>query len=169
MPRGQGWGGYQGARSLKTFVLEGGGVAVSDVTVTDQRDETGRAGIRRAVIDVMPPDRYLNYLFQRWHSYAPDVQAQAERRLTGGLRARIMDRAVREAQIIFAAPYTDAANWQITEALMVKLMLAPVVTMRRWGKIIPFTTLALDYREESRVVVLPEDRAQRIDVPMIYL
>jgi len=36
------------------------------------------------------------------------------------------------------------------------------MTMRRWGKIIPFTTLALDYREESRLVVLPQDRAQRV-------
>jgi hypothetical protein len=175
MPRGQGWGadGYQGAHSLKCFVLEGGGVAISDVTVTDQRDESGRAGIRHAVIDVMPPDDYPAYLERRWESYPHAVRAHAERRLNS-LRGRINDRALpkfnKEPQIIFAARYATPTNWQVVEALIVQLMRSPTAVMRRWGKVIPFTTLALDHREESRVVVLPEDRAQRItDEPIIRL
>ncbi|MBZ0289190.1 MAG: hypothetical protein K8I30_16335, partial [Anaerolineae bacterium] len=106
MPRGQGWGGYQGAQSLKTFGLEGGGVAVADVTVTDQRDESGRAGIRRAVIDVMPRDKYHEFLQQRWQGYHPAVRTHAEQRFTAGLRARIIDRAARDAQIVFAGSYS---------------------------------------------------------------
>jgi hypothetical protein len=157
-----------------TFKLEGGGVALSEVTVTDQRDESGRAGIRRAVIDVMPPGDFHAHLQKRWDSYSYSIQSQVERRLNGGLRARIWDRSMpkfnKEPQIVFSAAYSTPADWEVIEALVIKLMLAPITPMRRWGKIIPFTTLALDHREESRVVVLPEDRAQRVDDnPVIYL
>lgn len=170
MPRGQGWGGYQGARSLKVFTLEGGGVALADVTVTDQRDESGRAGIRRAVIDVMPPAAYLAHLERLWHSYPSTVHTQVDRRLTNGLRGRIWERALSKPQIVFSASYSAPSDWQVIEALTVKLMLSPITPMKRWGRIIPFTTLALDHREESRVVVLPEDRAQKLtDVSAIYL
>lgn len=176
MPRGQGWGadGYIGARSLKCFTLESGGVVASDVVVTDLRDESGRSGIRRAVIDVMPPSEFLPYLERRWQRYSSAAQAQVERRFTNGLRGRIWEQALprfnKEPQIVFAARYSTPADWEVVEALMVKLMLAPITPMKRWGKIIPFTTLALDHREESRVVVLPEDRAQKLnDVSAIYL
>ena len=176
MPRGQGWGadGYVGARSLKCFALESGGVVASDVIVTDLRDESGRAGIRRAVIDVMPPAEYLPYLERRWQRYPQNTQEQVERRFTNGLRGRIWERALpkfnKEPQIVFAASYSTPADWEVVEAMMVKLMLTPITPMKRWGKMIPFTTLALDHREESRVVVLPEDRAQKLtEVPVIYL
>ncbi len=167
MPRGQGWGSYEGARSLKCFMLEGGGVALSDVTVTDQRDESGRSGIRRAVIDVLSVSASIDYLERRFRNYPQSVQAQAEKKLSVGLRARLMDKSMprpnKTPQIILSHSYATPADWEVVEAMIVKLALSPVMTMLRWGKVIPFTTLALDYREESRLVVLPEDRAQRID------
>lgn len=158
IPRGQGWGSYEGARSLKCFMLEGGGVALSDVTVTDQRDESGRGGIRRAVIDVLPVSSALDYLERRFHHYPEAVQEQAEKKLNFGLRTRLsMPRPNKNPQIILSYPYSTPADWEVVEAMVVKFSL----NMRR--KINPFTTLALDYREESRLVVLPQDRAQRID------
>jgi hypothetical protein len=33
-----------------------------------------------------------------------------------------------------------------------------VAPLRRWGRIVPFTTLALDYRDESRIVAVPAQR-----------
>ena len=41
MPRGQGWNAavYAGARSLKSFWLEDGRMAMSETVVTDMRDE----------------------------------------------------------------------------------------------------------------------------------
>lgn len=45
MPKGQGWGAYVGARSLKAFALEDSRLALSEVTVTDRRDESGRTHI----------------------------------------------------------------------------------------------------------------------------
>jgi hypothetical protein len=166
MPRGQGWGAYEGARSLKCFLLEGGGVALSDVTVTDQRDESGRSGIRRAVIDVISASDCIANLERRFRNYPQATQAQAEARLGFGLRTRLMDKSMprpnKNPQIVLSHGYITPAHWEVIEAMIVKLAIAPVIPMRRWGKIIPFTTLALDYREESRLVVLPEDRAQRI-------
>jgi hypothetical protein len=35
--------------------------------------------------------------------------------------------------------------------------------MWRWGKIIPFTTLALSAHDESPLVALPADKAERLD------
>lgn len=165
MPRGQGWGSYEGARSLKCFMLEGGGVALSDVTVTDQRDESGRSGIRRAVIDVLSQSAASAYLERRFDHYPLGVQAQADKKLNFGLRTRLtMPRPNKNPQIILSHPYTTLANWEVIEAMFVKLAL----NMRR--KITPFTTLALDYREESRLVVLPEDRAQRVtEQPIVRL
>ena len=60
MPRGQGWGAdaYIGARSLKSFPLPDGRIALADVHVTGLHDESGRGGIRKAVVDIMQPGEY---------------------------------------------------------------------------------------------------------------
>jgi hypothetical protein len=167
MPRGQGWGvpGYVGARSLKCFVLDDGRAVVSEVVVTDQRDESGRAGIRRAVIAVMQPGECAEYLNQRLARYPDAVQRHLTKRPTLGQRKQILDGALRlrgAAQLIFAHPYAGPERWQVVEALVVKLALSPLLALWRHGRVAPFTTLALDYRDESPLVVLPEERAQQL-------
>ena len=164
MPRGQGWGNYIGAQSLKTFPLDDGRVAVSAITVTDMQDESGRTGIRRAVIDVLNEEDYLAHLDQRLLSYPAIVRERVEDLPTFMQRAKINNhlRFKSDPQVVLAYPYAGAYAWQLIEALLIKLALSPSGPLRRWGPVIPITTLALDYREESPVVVLPQEQAQKL-------
>mgnify|MGYP005841336755 CR=1 FL=1 len=163
MPRGQGWAAYTGARALKTFLLDDGRAALSEVTVTDLRDESGRGGIRRAVIQVMPPGAYLEYLRDRLARYAPPVRLAVEAWPTWRQRRQLLDRALpgKRAQAVIAYPYTTPDAWEAAEALAIKLALAPWLR-GLGGRIVPFTTLALDYRDESPLVTLPADRARAL-------
>lgn len=162
MPRGQGWNGYIGARSLKSFPLDDGRVALSEVTVTDLRDESGRSGIRRAVIQVMYPGAFTEYLKDRLRRYPADVQAQLERWPSFGQRQRLLGRGVRgAAQTVCVYPYTTPDAWQFAEATTLKLATSPGLLLR--AEPMAFTTLALDYRDESPLVVLPTARAERLN------
>ncbi len=164
MPRGQGWGAYIGAHSLKCFPLPDGRFALSAVTVTDLRDESGRAGIRRAVIDVLHEEECLARLDQHLHSYPPIIQDRLQHMPTFLHRAKITNHARFKAdpQLVLAYPYDTPYAWQMTEALVLKLVLAPFGPLRSWRQPLPFTTLALDYREESALVALPQDRARKL-------
>lgn len=164
MPRGQGWGGYIGAQSLKSFRLDDGRVAVAQVTVTDMHDENGRVGIRRAVIDVLPAEDYLPYLDQRLRSYPTLVRERVQDMPTFIQRAKIANHArfKAEPQLVLAYRYDGPYAWQMIEGLVVKLVVSPFGPLRRWDSFIPITTLALDYREESTIVALPQDRARRL-------
>jgi hypothetical protein len=172
MPRGQGWNApvYAGARALKSFLV-GDFAAVSDVTVTDQRDDGGRGGIRRAVVDVMGFGEYTAYLEDRLRAYPPDVVAALERLPTLAQRARLMNRAMKQSkQLILAQTYDGPRAWQVVEGLVIKLALSPFPPAPRSGRIVPFTTLALDHREESPLVALPAERARQLKgAPVVYL
>lgn len=168
MPRGQGWGTYAGARSIKCFPLPYDDIAVSEVAVTDQEDESGRRGIRRAAVDVMSPKVFQLHLQSRIAGYPPDVQHDAEQLVA--LTRRRFPRLKREMPLILAYPFTDSRGWWVMEAAVLKLAAAPPAAMQSWGRVIPFTTLALDYRGESRLVAMPVDRADDItDVPVVDL
>lgn len=167
MPRGQGWGAdlYIGARSLKCIPLNSQWVALSDVTVTDRRDESGRQGLRRAEISLIAIEDYPDFLAERWARLPDDARQVAERRFGVRLWQRIADAALPRmntpSQIVLTYPYTDAEAWQVVEACALK-----VATTQRVrpvaAPVIPFTTLALDYRDESAIVALPQDKAERI-------
>jgi hypothetical protein len=174
MPRGQGWGAYVGARALKIFALEDGRAALSEVIVTDLRDESGRGGIRRAVIQVMQPGALVEVLGIRLAHYPADVQAVIAKRPTLGQSARILERAMPKMrnypQLILSHPYANPTDWQTVEALALKLALSPLLLKWRRDQLVPITTLALDYRDESAVVLLPADKAKTIaKVPVIDL
>ena len=62
-----------------------------------------------------------------------------------------------------ADTYSTPERWRVMEGLLIKLALSPVTAMSRWGRIIPFTTLALSPHDESLLVALPADKAERID------
>ena len=162
MPRGQGWGAdaYVGARSLKSFPLPDGRIALADVNVTGLKDESGRGGIRKAVVDIMQPGEYLDILRARFNRYPQNVQLEASRK--PGFGRRRMPKVQGDAQVVLAHPYTTSDQWQSIEALI--LYEALELLDRRWlgGKYFPFTTLALEYRDESQVVVLPESRANEL-------
>jgi len=172
MPRGQGWNApvYAGARALKSFLV-GDFAAVSQVTVTDQRDDSGRGGIRRAVVDVMTFSEYTAYLEERLRAYPADVQAALERLPTLAQRARIMNRAMKQSkQLVLAQAYDSPRAWQVVEGLVIKLALSPFPPVPRSGRIVPFTTLALDHRDESALVALPAARARQLKgAPVVYL
>ncbi len=157
MPRGQGWGAsaYAGARSLKAFLLDDGRAALSDVTVTDMRDESGRGGIRRAVVSIMQPAEYTEVLAARLAAYPTQLAAQAGRRTLPGGRG--------EKQTIYTRPYTSATDWQLVEVLLLRHALRQASGgILRAGRIIPFTTLALEYRDEGLLVALPEEKARAV-------
>lgn len=156
MPRGQGWGAaaFAGARSMKSFPLADGRVALSDVVVTDMRDESGRGGIRRAVVSVMTAGEYLDVLAERLRGYPPGLLNLPNRSLPGGHG---------DKQTVFSYPYSDAPSWQVVEVMLIRHALKLASGgMFRSGKIVPFTTLALDYRDEGLLVALPEDKAQGV-------
>lgn len=164
MPRGQGWGAdtYQGARMLKCFPLDDRRVGLAEVTVTDLQDEHGRRGIRRAEVDVLSTDAAVERLRARLTGYPPDVQATIDGRPTLRQWWHIVADALpglkRDSQVVLARPYTGPTDWMLVEAFVLKVALSRLIPLRRWGKITPFTTLALDYRDESRLVALPAQR-----------
>jgi hypothetical protein len=167
MPRGQGWGtdSFLGSRSVKTFPIDRSRMAVSEVLVTGQQDEQGRRGIRRAEITVMNHSAYLAHLQARLKHYPKPVQDAAERRLNRFVWRRIVDRALLRSgqQIVLAHPYRHADDWQLVEALILHLVTSKRMRLiEGWGFTSPFTTLALDHRDESRIVALPLDKTGKI-------
>ena len=58
---------------------------------------------------------------------------------------------------------TTPDDWQVVDAMVLKLATAARLrVMQGFGKINAFTTLALDYHEESRIVALPLDVAHSL-------
>lgn len=167
MPRGQGWGAYIGARSLKAFPLDDGRIALSEVTVTDLQDEGGRRGIRRAVIHTLSQDDALAHLRDRLASYPPETLARIEKKPSLGQWKHIVDETLpklrRDGQIVLSRPYTTDEDWQSVEAFILKLVMARLNPLRRWGKLPPFTTLALDSRDESPLVAIPTQQRRPAD------
>jgi hypothetical protein len=167
MPRGQGWGEatYQGARSIKYFPLPDGRAAVSEVTVTDLQDENGRRGIRRAVIDIMSPAVFVHHLASRLDSYPQETTSLAE---TNYLHLRkSLPKLKRTKALILTHHYQTERSWWLVEALVLRLAATPPAPLRKWGSVLPFTTLALDHRDESPVVALPAACAGQISTPII--
>lgn len=175
MPRGQGWGeaAYQGARSIKVFDAGRGQVAASAVRVTDLVDEIGRAGIRHAEVTLMRASAYPAFVGASFDAYPERVRLAALDRLGSTVWRRLLNKALLRAkqQIVLAYPYRGPDDWQLVEALVMRLVTAPGVRwVEGWGTAPSFTTLALDYREESRVVALPLDRARAVNgVPVIRI
>ncbi len=166
MPRGQGWSQYAGARSLKCFQLESQRrMVICETTVTDMRDENGRSGIRRTLVDVMPFADYGTYLEQRLHTLPENVRARVEKLPSLGQRLAIHNSLLthKKNQLVLLHPYRNPHDWQVAEALVIKLALNPLASMRGWGPVIAFTTLALNPSEESPLVALPADKAAAVD------
>jgi hypothetical protein len=169
MPRGQGWGAdtYQGARALKGFAVDGNQIALSDVVVTEQQDEGGRRGIRRAEIRLMPAQDALSALRSRLAAYPAAVREAAHRKLTLGAWTRVLDRALpkvgsKNPQIILTYPYTGPNSWQVIEAIVLQLVTSwPLRAVPGWGHLPSFTTLALTHQDEARIVALPVEKAKQ--------
>jgi hypothetical protein len=178
MPRGQGWGdlAYTGARSLKCFPIDKHTVAVSEVVVTGQQDEGGRRGIRRAEIHIFPAGEYLPYLKRRLESFPETLRLTAYRKLDLACWAQVVDGALpkvkgRAPQVIVTHPYAHPEAWQVVEILVLRLATSwRLRALKGWGRVNSLTTLALNHREESRIIALPLDRAAQVrDVPVIDL
>lgn len=166
MPRGQGWGAeaFAGACSLKGFPAGPNIMAVSQVTVTGQRDELGRRGIRQASVRLLAPAEYLAFLDDRIARLPADVREEAGQRFVGYLWRRILDRALLRGgrRVVLTAPYAGPASWLHVEALALRLVTSPGIrAFEGWGPLTPFTTLALDWRDEGQVVGVPGASAQR--------
>jgi hypothetical protein len=108
----------------------------------------------------MQPGEYLDHLRARLAQYPAAVRAEASRK--SGFGQRRLPAIKGDSQVVCSYPYTSTQSWLRIEALVIAT--ACDYLDRRWlgGKVVPFTTLALDYREESQLVVLPEQRARQI-------
>jgi hypothetical protein len=156
MPRGQGWAVplYRDAVALKCFPVSEQQVALSIVSVTDLADENGRRGIRRALIDLYTVDACRDQLQERLEAYPEAIRRYVEKKPGFWQRHQILERAQsnsRDSQAILARPYVDTGDWQYVEAIIVKLALGG----GKRSPIVPFTTLALDHRDETRLVGIP--------------
>ncbi len=167
MPRGQGWSAdaYQAATSLKCFPVDRKTMAISRVEVTGQQDEVGRSGIRRADITVLPQQTLFSTLEQMQKSYPAAVQQAAQKKMSAYLWRRLLNKIVPRLkdgkQAVLAYPYAGPESWQVIELLVMRIVTAPGVRLLEgWGSAPSFTTLALDWREESRIVALPLDRVK---------
>jgi hypothetical protein len=158
MPRGQGWGAYIGARSLKHFPLNDHLCALADVQVTDQADESGRRGIRRAEIEVMTHIQMVEHLLGRLQAYPPAVQSRLDKLPSVNQWRQIIDHSLpkmrRDAQVILTHDYRPEI-WPLMEALVIKLALSKRLMLKRTGKTAAFTTLTLDPREEMALIAMP--------------
>lgn len=186
MPRGQGWGaeGYVGAKSLKCFPLPSGEIALCETTITDLRDEVGRSGIRRTTIDLLTVNVLMDTLKQRLQALPTALVSAAEAKLTSREwqllfhknREAKQPKSMIKPQTILAYPYGD--NWRFVEACILLLVtrstlltnlieVSPKVNPFA-DRVLSFTTLALDYREEGRIVALPLERVRELDgIPFI--
>jgi hypothetical protein len=172
MPRGHGWGdpGLTGARSIKCFPLPGERAAVSRVVATGQVDEHGRAGIRRAEIDIIPASTYLDMLKHTLIACPEPVRAGANRKLDFGHWLAILNRALPKIlqsndQIILTHPYSSVEEWQVMEYIVLYLAtMWSIRTLRGWPQVMSLTTLALDVQEESRIVAVPLAAAQQLKI-----
>lgn len=158
MPRGQGWGNYTDAQSLKVFRLPDGRMVVSRVTVTDQADESGRRGIRRAAIQVMPRATYPAHLAAILASIPASIQADAEYNRQTWHKIGLMRQLQRKTTLIFSHHYTTPVDWQVVEAVLLQLALIDQVPLLQQG----FTTLALTTEEEAAAVALPADKIAQL-------
>jgi hypothetical protein len=161
MPRGQGWGqaAYARARSIKCFPLDEHRIALSTVTVTDQQDESGRRGIRRAHIQVMAAEACALYLQAQLRAYPYLIQRQIERTPSPVQWAQLVGRFApvfgkADQQVIFTRDF-DAEAWAVIEGAIIRLALGLSSVWKRGSRIVPFTTLALDAREEMTLVGMP--------------
>jgi hypothetical protein len=161
MPRGTGWGGYVGAQSLKVFSLPDDRIAFCDVSVTDQQDETGRTGIRRAEVTLINPNQYTRTLEQRLSHYPTDLLVVAKAR-HAKLKAKL-PRFKRDASIILTHPYHSVERWGLVEAVMLLLALDAPRAWRGQTPPIPFTTLALDHRGDNPLIALPVNVASQLE------
>ncbi|MEO8393297.1 MAG: hypothetical protein ABI700_09925 [Chloroflexota bacterium] len=187
MPRGQGWDQYPGANALKCFSLESGEAAICEVALTDLQDEVGRRGIRSAGIKLLAPREYQRALLDRLHALPPTMVAEAERKLYSRewellfkkYRDAKKPKSIVKPQTILAYPYSSA-GWSFVEACILLLatrstLLTNLIEMSPAvnpfaDRILSFTTLALDYREEGRIVALPLDRMHSYeDVPFVNI
>jgi hypothetical protein len=184
MPRGQGWGDYPAAQSLKCFGLETGEAVACNITVTDQVDEVGRTGIRHAEIFIFSLKEYRAYLLERLNALPTAVTAAAEKRLYSR-EWELLFRKYRELSKpkTMVKPQTILAyqgDWTFMEACALLLMtrstllanlieVSPAINPFA-DRVFSFTTFALDYRDEGRLVALPLEKARTIDsVPYINL
>jgi hypothetical protein len=187
MPRGKDWGAsaYRGAGAVKCFALDSGEMAVCHVAITGLRDEMGRGGIRRAEISLLPPRAYFDYLRGLLTAMPPEIVAQAERKLTSREWSLLFKKHRREnppkslvkPQTILAYPYSES-GWPFVEACILLLatrstLLANLIEVSPAvnpfaDRALSFTTLALDYRDETRLIAVPLDKARAFeDVPYI--
>jgi hypothetical protein len=141
---------------------------VSRVVTTSQVDEHGRAGIRRAEIDIIPASTYLDMLKRTLIAYPEPVRAAANRMLDFGHWLAILNRALPKIlqsndQIILTHPYSSVEEWQVMEYIVLYLAtMWSIRVLRGWPRVMPLTTLALDAHEESRIVAVPLGTAQRL-------
>jgi hypothetical protein len=153
MPRGQGWGNYVGAQSLKCFPVDDAHWALSETTVTDQQDESGRRGIRRTSIQLMRHDACVKYL----RTYVEGFDRDNHRHHGPPMRA-ITDKAKGKLHgdkpLILLHNYTTAVHWTWAEVATIVIALSRIGIFG--GHIVPFTTLALDPREELQLVTIPQ-------------
>ena len=168
MPRGQGWGAdhFIGSRAIKCFPLPDDRIAISETIVTDLADETGRRGIRRAVIETFRPIAINAYFRARLATY--DLHTQNAANI---LHNRVYHRFPNKNQpLIISYPYKGLMLWRVVEALIFQLMLNMPRQLQNRSNPYHFTTLALDYRDESPIVVLPTEKTSEItDFPVLIL
>lgn len=164
MPRGQGWTQYVGARSLKSFGLPSGRIAVSQISVTDQQDESGRRGIRRAEVAVLSSRDYPAHLRDLWDGLSEGIQKDALFQWEYWRKLRLIDshsaRIRRTGQLVLTHPYTTMPDWQVLEGIALRAAMLPALI-----SVLPspfsWTTLALDYQDEGMLVAVPEQKLQQ--------
>jgi hypothetical protein len=177
MPRGQGWDDplLIGARSLKCFAVPSGEIALAEIAITDLRDETGRMGIRRAEIGLRSHGEHAAHLRARLSDMPAERVADAEAKLMSREWALLFKkqrrhqppRSVVKPQTILTAPYSPEM-WQFVETCI--LLLASRLTLLSnlievspsvnpfADRALSFTTLALDFRDETRLIAIPLHR-----------
>lgn len=158
MPRGQGWAQYVGAQSLKCFGLPTGRMAVSSVIVTDQQDESGRRGIRRAEVTTVSARDYPVYLRSLWDALPEGIQNDARFQWNDWKKVRAVEsnlgRIRRKNQLIITHRYSSMPDWRVMEGIMLYLALKPAL-VPAFSPLFDWTTLALDYQDEGTFVAVP--------------
>jgi hypothetical protein len=185
LPRGQGWDApaFIGARALKSFPIDARTAVMSAVTISDRRDELGRGGIKQALIHYGTHDEIQGALRARLEALPAPVVHRAEAALASRAWALLFKRHWEQTrglkpQTVLVFPY-DPVRWLFIEACLLLLAtratlltnlieLSPTVNPFA-DKLLSFTTLALDPRDEARLVAVPTGAPALAGVPHIDL
>jgi hypothetical protein len=175
LPFGDSWDSYIGARSIKTFPIGKGEMAISYVQVSDDQDDYGRPGILFCQCVLVSFDDFMSLVYQPSFAFEHVFRNPASLKMILGelaphpckltwwsssqipqdmlrMLAEGLLRIYSNRKLILSYQYQSPTQWKYVEQTIQTLMvLLPPMLLRR----LSFATLSLSIMDPSSVIAVP--------------